>query len=101
MGAVQQRRSPTPARTTESAETTVAEAAAIAAARLDPRAFAPLYQAYFDPVFRYCLRCIGDREDAAEATQEVFARALRALPRYRDQAFRPWLFTIAHNVIAD
>lgn len=98
---VRQRRSLAPARETDSAETTAGEAAAIAAAQLDPRAFASLYQAYFDSVFRYCLRCLGDREDAAEATQEVFARALRALPRYRDQAFRPWLFTIAHNVIAD
>ena len=51
--------------------------------QLDPRAFAPLYAAYADPVYRYCLRCLGDREDAAEATQEVFARrcGAAALPR--------------------
>src|SRR5690242_2432492 len=72
----------------------------IALARRDPRAFAPLYATYFDPVYRYCLRCLGASE-AADATQEVFARALRAMPRYRDDAFRPWLFTIAHNVIVD
>jgi RNA polymerase sigma-70 factor (ECF subfamily) len=77
------------------------ERAALARAKHDPRAFAPLYQAYVDPVHRYCLRCLGDREAAADATQEVFARALRALPRYHDDAFRPWLFTIAHNVIVD
>ena len=75
--------------------------AMIARAQIDPRAFAPLYAVYFDPVYRYCLRCLGDREAAADATQEVFARALAALPRYRDAAFRPWLFTIAHNVIVD
>ena len=78
-----------------------ADRAVIAQARHDPRAFAPLYSAYFDPVYRYCLRCLGDREAAADATQEVFARALAALPRYREEAFRPWLFTIAHNVIVD
>src|SRR4051812_20704973 len=77
------------------------EARAIAAAKIDPRAFAPLYSRYVDPVYSYCLRCLGDPETAADATQDVFARALRALPRYREQAFRPWLFTIAHNVIVD
>jgi RNA polymerase sigma-70 factor (ECF subfamily) len=77
------------------------ERGVLARARHDPRAFAPLYQVYVDPVHRYCMRCLGDREAAADATQEVFARALRALPRYRDDAFRPWLFTIAHNVIVD
>jgi RNA polymerase sigma-70 factor (ECF subfamily) len=44
---------------------------------------------------------LGDREQAADATQEVFARALRALPRYRDEAFRAWLFTIARHVVID
>jgi RNA polymerase sigma-70 factor (ECF subfamily) len=101
MVAVRQGHPPTPDTAAESAGTPPDEAELIAAARLDPRAFAPLYQSYFDPVFRYCLRCLGDREEAADATQEIFARALRALPRYRDHAFRPWLFTIAHNVIAD
>ena len=101
MVGVRQSRPPAPSAWTESAGTPADEADLIAAARLDPRAFAPLYRTYFDPVFRYCFRCLGDREEAAEATQEVFARALRALPRYRDQSFRPWLFTIAHNVIVD
>lgn len=78
-----------------------AEAALIAAARHDPAAFAPLYRAYFDPVYRYCLRSLGDREAAADATQEVFARALTALPRTRVESFRPWLFAIAHNAIVD
>lgn len=70
-------------------------------AQRDPRAFAPLYATYVDPVFCYCLRCLGDREVAADAAQEVFTRALAALPRYQEKAFRPWLFTIAHNVIVD
>jgi RNA polymerase sigma-70 factor (ECF subfamily) len=93
--------SPEPTKERESAVAAVDEHAVIAAARLDPHAFAPLYAAYVAPVHRYCLHGLGDREAAADATQEVFARALRALPRYRDDAFRPWLFTIAHNVIVD
>jgi RNA polymerase sigma-70 factor (ECF subfamily) len=77
------------------------EALAVAAARHNPAAFAPLYRAYFDPVYRYCLRSLGDPDTAADATQEVFAKALAALVRSHVSEFRPWLFTIAHNVITD
>ncbi len=77
------------------------EAALIAQAQRDLRAFAPLYVTYFDAVYRYCFRCLADREAAADASQEVFVKAMAALPRYRAEAFRPWLFAIAHNVITD
>jgi RNA polymerase sigma-70 factor (ECF subfamily) len=72
-------------------------------AKRDPRAFAPLYARYFDPVYRYCYRRLGHPEAAADATAQVFAKALAALPRYREDApsFRSWLFAIAHNVIVD
>lgn len=77
------------------------EAALIAQAQADPAAFAPLYARYFDPVYRYCLRCLGDQEAAADTTAHVFAQALSALPRYRAGSFRSWLFAIAHNAIVD
>jgi RNA polymerase sigma-70 factor (ECF subfamily) len=79
------------------------DARLVALAKTDPRAFAPLYARYFDPVYRYCYRRLGQREAAADATAQVFAKALAALPRYRDDApsFRSWLFAIAHNVITD
>ena len=38
-------------------------------------------------------------EDAYDLTQEVFLRALRALPSFKgDAKFRTWLLTIARNV---
>jgi RNA polymerase sigma-70 factor (ECF subfamily) len=80
---------------------TIDEEAMLANARLDPRAFAPLYDRYVDPIYRYCLRRIGDRDDAEDATSKVFFQALSALPRYESRSFRSWLFTIAHNVVAD
>jgi RNA polymerase sigma-70 factor (ECF subfamily) len=72
-------------------------------AKADPRAFAPLYARYFDPVYRYCYRRLGHPEAAADAAAQVFAKALAALPGYREDApsFRSWLFAIAHNVITD
>ena len=79
------------------------DAGVVAAARSDPRAFAPLYDRYVDPVYRYCFRRLGHPEAAADATGQVFAKTLAALPRYRDDAgsFRSWLFAIAHNMVID
>lgn len=85
----------------------VADLEIIEQARLDPAAFAPLYERYFPAVHGYCLRRISDRERAADATSEIFTRAIAALPRFRPQPSRPdagiraWLFTIAHNVVID
>lgn len=77
------------------------EAVIVARARLDPAAFAPLYQTYLDPVYRYCYRRLGSRESAEDATSLIFERALRALPTFRGESFRAWLFTIAHNAVTD
>jgi RNA polymerase sigma-70 factor, ECF subfamily len=77
------------------------DAALIARAIADPRAFAPLYNRYLDPIHDYCYRRLGSREVAEDATSLIFERALTALPRYRGGLFRAWLFTIAHNVITD
>jgi RNA polymerase sigma-70 factor, ECF subfamily len=79
------------------------DARLVALAKSDPRAFAPLYARYFDPVYRYCYRRLGDPEAAADAAAQVFTKALAALPGYREEApsFRSWLFAIAHNVITD
>ena len=79
------------------------DARIIVRAKSDPSAFAPLYSRYFDAVYRYCYRRLGNPDSAADATALVFARALAALPRYRDDAtsFRSWLFAIAHNAVTD
>ena len=49
-------------------------------------------------VYRTVLGILGDADDAADATQETFMRAFRALGRFRGEArFRTWLLTIAAN----
>lgn len=70
-------------------------------ARRNPAEFAPLYRHYVRPIFGYCLLRLGDREQAEDATSQTFEQALAALPRYRSQSFRGWLFRIAHNVVVD
>lgn len=77
------------------------DAADVARARHNRQAFAPLYIRYFERVYGYCYRRLGGVEDAADATSVIFTRALAALPTCRAESFRSWLFTIAHNVLAD
>jgi RNA polymerase sigma-70 factor (ECF subfamily) len=82
------------------------DAALVALARRDPLAFAPLYQRYVAPVYRYCYRQTSDPDVAADLTAQIFTRALEALPRFtiRDGTggtFRSWLFAIAHNAVID
>lgn len=68
-------------------------------------AFGILYDRYLTGVYGYCHRLLGDREAAQDANSTVFIKALANLPHYRVSekpgSFRSWLFTIAHNVIAD
>lgn len=70
-------------------------------ARSDPAAFGPLYERYVDQIYRYCFQALGDRESAEDATSQTFIKALAALPKYRDNSLRGWLFTIARNVVTD
>jgi RNA polymerase sigma-70 factor (ECF subfamily) len=72
----------------------------VARARRDPQAFAPLYERYFEPIYRYCYRRLRSPEAAADATSLVFARAWNGLPGFRGDSFRGWLYAIAHNVVA-
>jgi len=46
-----------------------------------------------------CYGILGNVEDAEDAAQETFLRALHALPGFRgDSAFRSWLVRIALNI---
>jgi len=78
------------------------DAVLAAAARVDVQAFAILYERYRDDLLRYAFYCLGEWDEAADATQQVFANAMAGLPRFedRDDSFRPWLFRIAHNEVS-
>jgi RNA polymerase sigma-70 factor (ECF subfamily) len=70
-----------------------------------PADFAPLYDRYVEPVYRYCFRRVSNPDLAADLTSVIFTRAIEALPRFRPNpnggTFRSWLFTIARNVVVD
>jgi RNA polymerase sigma-70 factor (ECF subfamily) len=78
------------------------DAVLVARAKLDPLAFEPLYLRYLDEIARFCYARLRDEERARDATQQIFARALRALPGYEEQGqFRGWLYAIARSVLAN
>jgi RNA polymerase sigma-70 factor (ECF subfamily) len=70
-------------------------------AKQDIGSFAMLYERYRDDVLRYCVHCLGNWDDAGDATQQTFTNALVGLPKFQDtnDSFRSWLFRIAHNEV--
>jgi RNA polymerase sigma-70 factor, ECF subfamily len=77
-------------------EVSVAEPAATG---LESAAAARLYERHSSRVFGYCLRMLGSREEAEDASQTTFMQAFRALQRGIVPVFETaWLLTIARNV---
>ena len=75
----------------------------VLSARADPAAFAVLYERYIDQVYRYCWARTFRADDAADISQQVFARALANIERYQPtkSGFTAWLFRIARNAATD
>jgi RNA polymerase sigma-70 factor (ECF subfamily) len=69
----------------------------------DQEAFADLYEAYFDKIYRYVVIKIGDRTEAEDMTQQIFLKALKSLSSYKwkNVPFSAWLYRIAHNQVVD
>lgn len=64
----------------------------------DEHAFSTLMGRHHSLVFRVCLRILGHRQDAEDATQETFSRVAKYLHRWDSQKpFEPWLVAIAGN----
>jgi RNA polymerase sigma-70 factor, ECF subfamily len=70
--------------------------------RGDPRAFGTLVTRHERRIYGLCLRILGNREDAEDATQEAFLAALRKAATFRRAAaFSTWLYRIAVNAATD
>src|SRR5438132_11446763 len=78
------------------------EAEQIAAAqRGSLGAFNDLVRAYEQRVYNLCSRILGDRDAAADAAQDTFFSAYRALGRFRGGSFKAWVLRIATNACYD
>lgn len=70
--------------------------------RGDISAFNELVLLYQQIVYNVILRMLGDREVAADITQDTFIAALRAITSFRaGSSFRAWLLRIASNQACD
>lgn len=69
----------------------------------DQQAFAQLYEAHFDRIYRYVALRIGDKTEAEDMTQQVFLNALQSISsfKWKGVPFAAWLFRIAHNQVVD
>jgi RNA polymerase sigma-70 factor (ECF subfamily) len=67
--------------------------------RGDRDALDQLIRATYSDVYALCRRMLGDNEEAADATQEVFIRVTRSVLGFRgESAFGTWLHRVTVNV---
>jgi RNA polymerase sigma-70 factor (ECF subfamily) len=69
----------------------------------DNQAFAQLYEAYFDKIYRYISFRVRNDMESEDMTQQVFMKVLSSISSYRNQGvpFSSWVYRIAHNQVVD
>jgi len=72
---------------------------AVAQARAgSPEAWGQLYREYAAKVFRFCRRTLPSREDAEDATSEIFMKVREKIGQYDpSRPFNAWLYKVAAN----
>ena len=64
----------------------------------DTQAWGDLYREYAPAIFRFCRRAMPTREDAEDATMEIFMKLRDKLVQYDpSRSFTAWLYKIAAN----
>jgi RNA polymerase sigma-70 factor (ECF subfamily) len=73
-----------------------------AARRREPGAFEALVRRHQGPLYNFCLRLLGQAEDAADVAQETFVQLYNHLGRLDErEPIAPWLFRVARNRCID
>jgi RNA polymerase sigma factor (sigma-70 family) len=64
----------------------------------DADAWGELYREYAPAIFRFCRRALPTREDAEDATMEIFMKLRDKLIQYdQTRSFSAWLYKVAAN----
>ena len=64
----------------------------------DADAWGELYRQYAPAIFRFCRRALPTREDAEDATTEIFVKVRQKLGMYdASRPFTAWLYKVASN----
>lgn len=68
-------------------------------AKEDPRSFEPLYNKYYEQIFRYIYQRMDDKDMAHDITSQVFLKAMNNIQKYeyRGVPFASWLYRIAKS----
>jgi RNA polymerase sigma-70 factor (ECF subfamily) len=74
----------------------------LAARRNDSGAFEALVRRHQGPLYNFCLRMLGQTDDAADVAQETFVQLYSHLGRLDErEPIAPWLFRVARNRCID
>tara|TARA_R110002126_G_scaffold255504_1_gene398467 strand:- start:6479 stop:7000 length:522 start_codon:yes stop_codon:yes gene_type:complete len=77
-------------------------AAITAAQRGDKQAFYLVYQQFIGRVYAICWRLLANKQQAEDASQEVFIKVWQQLPAFRgDSSFATWLHSVATRTAID
>ncbi len=70
---------------------------------IDRADLAAIYDDYYQPMYRYIYRRVGEVEIARDLTADLFGCLLQAAQNGRgpDQNIKAWLFRTAHNTVID
>ena len=64
----------------------------------DTQAWGDLYREYAPAIFRFCRRALPGKEDAEDATMEIFMKLRDKLAQYdSSRSFSAWLYKVAAN----
>jgi RNA polymerase sigma factor (sigma-70 family) len=64
----------------------------------DAEAWGELYRGYAPAIFRFCRRAMPTREDAEDATMDIFTKLREKLDQYdQTRSFSAWLYRVAAN----
>ncbi|MBO7745091.1 RNA polymerase sigma factor [Paenibacillus sp. MWE-103] len=57
-----------------------------------------LIDRYYDSVYRYCYHMLRQRQDAEDASQEIFVKTLKSRNvQHQIQSEAAWIYRVAHN----
>ena len=83
----------------------VPDAEVLAQSLRDPKAFAVLFDRYWETIFRVCYFRLNDWHEAEDAAGQVFSNAFASRIRFHSnepsQTVRAWLFGITRNVVGN
>lgn len=77
------------------------EKAVIRQAQKDPQAFGAIFDTYYEPIFGYVLKRVGNVHASQDIVSETFFKALDRLWqfRWRNISISSWLYKIATNEV--